>query len=386
MIADKVIYGQAGTYFSLIYFAISLVSSGFEESLSFSYAVIKSSKEKFKSLLFFPILTQLWTALGILIISIIGLKWFNSPLLSINNITAVCIGGIILSEIMRKSLRRFLHLSFCNRTTAASEISLICVYVSLVWGMFYATTSLSLFKLIFPMLIASCVATGILIGKTIRLYRRLPDILSDAQSTPLVRSHRIYNYLSQFIHQIFSGNMLIPLVASYYGFNKAAVMELVRNIIYLVSIILNKIVGPTGEAMLAHMRKENNKSIRTIYNAAHKMGAAIIWIGIVLCVAIFYHKNDFLNLELSLAVFALYLLEHVSIFYERLLRVQGHAQRIFTFNAITLLAALLISPFAYTAEPYRAIGALAAIKALHVLLLRRYGYRIHSRTAPLEIG
>ncbi|MFZ5954474.1 MAG: hypothetical protein ACOYT8_05250 [Candidatus Dependentiae bacterium] len=368
---EPYVYGQSGTYFSLIYCAIALFSSGFEESLSFSYKTITDSKYQFNQLLIKPIVTQaIWATLFFAITIPVLKCYLQVPILQLSNGMFVIILLIIIVEIIRKSLRRFLHISFCNQTTTISEIILIGTYVLFVWGWYLHAKVFTISHLLTPMLIASLISTTLLIVKSSHLYHMLPRKTTKGNYTTRIKKQRIYNYGSQFVHQIFSGNILIPLIAAYYGFNKAGVLELVRNIIYVVSILLNKVLGPSVEALLAHKVKEEHAHYQTIFYYARKACSLLIWCGTFLTLGLFFSQTDVFNVRLSVAVFVLYLLEHVSIFYERLLRVQGHAHLIFKFNMATFAAALALLPCITTSAAYTYIGFLSVIKAIHVFALR----------------
>lgn len=367
---DSYVYGQSGTYFSLMYCAISLFSSGFEESLSFSYNAIITSKNHFITLLIKPIIVQVVGATLFFVITVPLTKWFFTiPFLQIPAPVLCIMLGIIASEITRKSLRRFLHISFFNATTALSEISLILLYVAVVWSWYAMTGTFTLAHLLVPMLFASCVSTMILIIKTMCLYKNLVCTSEKVNYATRIRKHRTYNYASQCIHQIFSGNILIPLIAAYYGFNKAGVLELVKNIIYFVSILLNKVIGPSAEALLAHKIKDEQEHYQTVFNYARTMSSLLIWIGTFLSIGLFFSHIEAFNVRLSVTVFILYVLENTSIFYERLLRVQGHAPLIFKLNMGTFCLSGLLLPLLTTSPAYTYIGLLSLIKAIHVAVL-----------------
>jgi hypothetical protein len=367
---DSYVYGQSGTYFSLMYCAISIFSSGFEESLSFSYNATITSKTNFTTLLLRPIAAQIMWATLFFSVSVPAIKlFFSIPLLQIPAPLLCVMLGIIVSEITRKSLRRFLHISFFNATTALSEIALIVLYVLIVWNWYVWTGVFTLAHLLVPMLFASAISSSILIIKTARLYYKLPCVSEKVSYATRIKKHRMYNYASQCIHQIFSGNILIPLIAAYYGFNKAGVLELVRNIIYFVSILLNKVIGPSAEALLAHKIKEEQEHYQTVFNYARTMSSFLIWIGTFLSIGLFFSHIEAFNVRLSVTVFILYLLENTSIFYERLLRVQGHAQLIFKLNIGTLCLSALLLPCLTSSPAYTYIGLLSLIKAVHVAVL-----------------
>lgn len=255
-------YGLIGFVFSFIYLSIALVNFGFDDSIAPFFSLATINKHNFKRL-FIP---QICFEIIILVSYSIFLFFMapalvhKIPIILHNPMLLYLICGIIISEGMKKTMRSFLHIAFVNKKTTVIELATIMMYITTVWAYYLLGFPITFSLLLIPLFFTSCVGS-IILGYTIyQWFKQLPNSKATPITTHIIKriiKNRFFAYLIQLNHQFFSGNFLVPLFALQCGLQCAAVVKLASHIIHTISSIINKIIGPTSVALLAHYKNKD---------------------------------------------------------------------------------------------------------------------------------
>lgn len=349
-------YGLIGSVFSFIYLSLALSNFGLDDSLAPFFSLSTSSKTHFKRLLL-PQLIPECIILTLLALSIfaLGPKMHHSFIKEpINGVTLLILGGIIVCEGIKKTIRALLQIAFLSRRIAYVELIAILAYVTIVWGSYAYGYALTLTLLFAPLLLTSFVGCLVLGRALYELYKKLPDASNDPIACSIPRriiKNRFFAYLTQINHQFFSGNFLVPMFAMHFGLSHAGVLKLTSHIVHTISAIIHKTFGPTSFALLAHHKNMDMiEKRKAFYMATGYIHQALY--GILLFFAINYkkllmfhaahtHHTHEVYWPLILFFITLHFSEHFFIMYEKFYITEEKIEYLFLLNCLSTLSLYL---------------------------------------------
>jgi len=285
------LYGAMGALFSTVYFVVPIISFSLESSLSPFFKKITQSKKTFRSLFIVQMLpTLLFIALAatlFIIFKNILQSYQSSFTVSYSFIVVILL--LILSESIKKVLRGILYLAFKNKINASIEILSILTYITTIWIYYFVTNTITLHIIFIPMLATSLIATSILSFFVYNFYKTIPSGPKITQKAPILKvlQCRVFNFINQFTHNMFSGNFLIPFFALQFGLGQAGIFKLVSHISYGATSLMRKIFGWTSDAALAQTKDLAPKYKQYVFSAiTQRLNHFLYAIGIFLVINI----------------------------------------------------------------------------------------------------
>lgn len=252
------------TLFALIYLTITVTNFGLDLSIAPFFSQITACKTNFKRYF----LRQLLVQIGIYLISagiaifILSILIPFKQIVSLDWLLLFIIASLIITEGIKKIARIILQIAFFTSITALVEIFYIISYIICFWSYYTFKQTISLYTIFFPMLILSCSATIFLALTIYRFYCTLPSKAASnniALSWKQIGKNRVVNYGYQITKLIFTSNFLIPFFAFSFGLSMAALLELVVAFTQFITVIIQKVFGITGQALLSQMKHKDLK-------------------------------------------------------------------------------------------------------------------------------
>ncbi|MCA9769958.1 hypothetical protein KC460_01150 [Candidatus Dependentiae bacterium] len=371
-VAPAPIYGLAGTFFSLFYLALTVVNMGLDHAMSsfFSYAI--QNKKQFKKI----IGSQL--AISFVMLTLTSCTFcFAQKTFSL--FLAFIIASLFITESVKKTLLVLLQLAFFNKYTTAIEVSSIVLYVGSVWIGYYSGIKFSLYLIFVPMLVYSGLSVALLFLFVYKLYLQLPDTVFECKkvnsSTKNIVVTRLWTWVNQVSHSIFSSNFLVPLFAYQFGLTYAGILKLISTISHSVTSIIRKIGGITSSALFASTKTEDQvvwqKSFLAVTSTINQILYGIIIFFSINCIKILAIKHIPLSgLSVSLVYFFMMITLSESLFvsYESFLITHEYAHYVAFFNLITM-GAIYITYAITRLGPLQTIVLLLAIRIITFCIL-----------------
>lgn len=305
------LYGIISVIFSAIYFATTISTFGLEASLSPYFTIITKSKNIFKKFFFVQFIP-------IILISIAYLPFLgflkNKELL-ISPVLMLTIFILIISESIKKPLRAILYLSLKNKINMTTEIISLIIYTFSIWVIYAFTNTITLDLVFIPLAITSFATTILLLFYVYKIYSVLPNnkIFPESKNSCIYNIYNIYSYIyntcykllnkilfykknnsdqnvkfnnlqinslqikifktrainfaSQFTHNMFSSNFLVPFFAMQFGLEQAGVFKLLSHITYTITMIMRKIFGWACDTLLAQTKNSKLAEKQEIFHS-----------------------------------------------------------------------------------------------------------------------
>jgi len=392
-IADRQLYGLAGTLFSLVYLCVTVADLGLEPSLSPFFAQLTKNRQAFGRFLvvqFIPNVAIIgFLFAGLFCFLLLGRSWFASlgvgmPLLAV-------LGLLTLTECIKKTLRAVLHLAFLNRATAFIGFGTIVSYIATVWGLYGFGFALSLPIIFVPMLVTSSISMMLMIFFVYKFYRSLPQ---DAACTLPYFGRRViasrgFNALNQLSHLLFSSNFLVPFFAFQFGLAHAGLFKLVSHIAYCTTGILRRTFGVASDALLAKSKAMAAQARREVFTRIserlhHALYGIFIFFVINHTKLLTYGGVQLQEASAPLAYLFLLicLSENFFIAYEKFYIMHEKAGRLLFFNVFTMILTYGVIHYAAALSQFGALLSIVAIRVTAFVLLSAASfYTWHLRPA-----
>lgn len=374
-------YGAMGTLFALVFLTTAVFNFGFDFSIIPFFSIYSSSKQLFRSYLLKQIGVQiiLYSFIASIMIFILAnnvLQIKKMP--SISLFLAIIISSLIISEGIKKSLRIILQLGFKSHITATIELFYIISYVSLVWGIYIFTGKISLYTIFLPMLTISLIANSFLLTVIYKFYKKIPAVSSSNRqiSWKEIGYNRITNYGYQLTRELFTSNFLIPFFAMNFGLALAALLELVTALNQFITIIIKKIFGITGQALLSHVKNMHISAKRKVFDMASRNLYTVLIIVVSLIIltykpiiALKAPQASADNTFLGLLFFILLFSENFILLYEKWFIIEEKTLYLIIFNGslLALFWGLLQVP--YLNSPLIILSALIVLRLIACIWL-----------------
>jgi len=371
------LYGEIGIIFSLMYLVILCATAGLDSSLGATDWYTKSSRQS--TLRIFGIHAT-YTAV-LIVIGLITLFCLYTSFVQSNKVLCATITGIIVCEVAKKTAKVYFSLLGNFKKSAFLDVLLTVSYIITIWSIYGITGTLSPITLCVPLFFSAAISA--LYGWHILLchYKNLPSpsttaVTAAARRTPwyAILSIRTYALLTQSTHLVFSGNVLVPLVAAHIGLQQAGIIKLISNCIHTALVIIEKMFGITSTVLFAQtIRKQYVFLLVTRYLLP------IIGIGSVLAIGGIYVfllcKQHLYLFSCMVSYSAIHINNLLSLTYERLLldSKKGHIiLGIALFATLIMYSVWYVTHCSYT----HALMYIAFSRFLYFIGLSVYTFRV----------
>ncbi|MFI5332794.1 MAG: hypothetical protein ACHQVS_01705 [Candidatus Babeliales bacterium] len=387
---DPSFFGMMGIIFSLLYLMTFLANAGFDTALA-PYAQLLTTDRRFWHTIVIPHLRI--QCIVYVFIGICGII-VNPPSL-IRAISSASYGGhaitpyslsiilalLLVTESTKKTLRTIAHLTFHNQLTALVEVSMVSIYVALVWLSYAYYTALSLTLILFPLFITSLISCLILGCCLYDFYQHLPT-----ESTELIPTHRtfistrLYTYGAHLGHILFSSNFLIPFCALHIGLAHTGIFKLISSITHTITTMVYKIFGPTSQALFSHTSTNTYHDKQQLFFTLTQYLHHVLY-GLIIFFVINYAKligthlntNNF-STPLIILFLVIQLTEHMFIVYEKFFIAHHRAAYlcILSLVSLTITGTLLLLPL--PASPVMIMSLVLGIRMITISTLAITAY------------
>lgn len=338
------LYGLAGTFFSLIYMSIVIVNFGFDLTLTTFFTWYIQNKGTKKTLL------QHLALQSFVLMSLIPLWYYLGSFLLFSSIPKFVYGvaGIIaMLEGVKRNIKTTLQLLFLSKYVAILEIATVCLYVTWVWLIFFATGTLTIMNILLPMAVTSFTDACVL--WMIVYWHSTTSATSGASgeiqkpSTGRLARNRFYNWLSQLSSLLFSSNFLTPFFSLIFGLSHAGLFKLMSSITYFITTITHKLLGTTSATLLTHVKQMPLEEKQSLFALITKQCNGILY-GIIVFACINYQAILTLNgisnaasHHLALLFLLLNLIDQFFIVYEKFMLAEEKTASILAINIINII-------------------------------------------------
>lgn len=333
------LYGKIGLLFSAIFLGVHYANMGLDISLVPLFKRATQNRHLFKQLIVQQILYTLIFATGILTLL---LSLFHTT--QYTHFYAPLCALLVLTETYKKNAKNVLHLAFKQRTITITEITTLLIYVGTVWGAIIIGLEPSVGLILVPMLGISLINITVYSWSIRRFYYTLAEqqVASPIEWQYIIKM-RFKNFVYQLTRSLYSGNFLVPLIASQYGLELAGLLKIISMSAYSINSMIQHIFGITSDVFFSSM-KGSHKQIKTTIFA--KLSSYIYHILFVLCLALFLHHRyiQFLSPNMPIEhIYIIYLFllvlfsENIALTHEHLFIVEEKTIILIVSNTLLLI-------------------------------------------------
>ncbi len=369
-------FGYCTALFSIVWLLSTWLNFGFDTSLSPLFHRAVQSHASFWAIIFRPLLLQ---SLLIIIVPFIAVPIAMIKLgFQIDALIITLLAVAAIAETAKRILRSMLHFAGKFKPLAFLEIATNTSYVLFVWGYYlvvcllYGTAEpiISMPVLLLPFALVTFVEVFALLFIVHRWHKELPEL--EPQHTinhkELINT-RATGYLHQLASQCLSSNLIVPLVATYFGLRQAGALSLASNISYYITTCVKRTFGITTGTVLAHAKPHDRETKQALISAATSslylllsvVGCASILVFpyILRCFSLTTDTVDLLPIYLFLFVV---ISEQFLIPFEKIMLTEEHPLTLILFNCCYLV--LLCAVLTYTPSRLFLIVATVAMRII----------------------
>jgi hypothetical protein len=375
-------YGAMSVLLSFIYLGAVIADGGLDATLSTFFGELTRERFTFKKFLLPHWVSVFLVATTLaLIFGLVHEHFFTTVPLSPFVIVSASL--ILIAESFRRSLRMTLQLAFKAKIVTLLDIGTMLIYLTFVWGSYFSgtlfngtplgesplsETPLSL-ELLMGALAFCSVVCSLMMGILVGIWqRKLSDTGSTQKSDHEVSQHevsqnillkkgslqkrlifgRLINGGNTLTHQLFSGNVLVPLVSMSSGLGDAGLIKLASYVAHGLVTIVRKIVGFSGSALLAALKNAPWTAKRPAFWELSRTLYTTLFFSIIAMTSMSSHlvAQEVISNEQSsilLLVILLIVSEGLCISYETLFIIEEKTLYAIALNSTTgLVAGLLI--------------------------------------------
>lgn len=347
---SSIMYGMAGSLFSLIYLTTYMADLGASNSLPPFLHIFKQDKSIFKRFLLFY---SLMPHLPILVICATGITIFIAyKFPSICMSLLICVLLLVILETIRSFLRVLLHITFQAKRAVVTELVIFFAYITIIWvPYFWGKMPLTLERLFFTHLIDSCSSVICLLLLVKAYYVSLPNS-NDGESSKFPAKFgrrlvltRMFNYLLRVSRNMFTSNFLTPFFAIKFGVASAGFFYFASTLVNSMQIVVKSVINYAGGALLASV-KDHSQSAKK--EAFQTLSQKVMYVIIPVIVMLLVNHRSILKLAslsdpvsntlvLSFLFFVISFSEFISVLYEQFYIIEEAANRLFFFKLFELV-------------------------------------------------
>lgn len=367
-------YGQVGFIFSSIYLAVRIADLGnaystvpFLHDLQRSQAICKNILIKF----------FLLPQLPIIILGAIFLCWRINP----EEIKGIFIACIFILETYRLFLRYLLHAQFKNSNVVIVELSSFILFLSCIWMPYWFFGLLSLKTILLAHFVDSLVATANLSWLSIKRYKELPAKVDNEISPPLksLIYGKIFTYLNRLSREITSSNVLTPLYATLFGFEKVSIFYFLGITTTAYQMIIKNTITYSGNALLAQLKNAPNKIKNHAFHLITEKLLLMLIPPLFVIMMLYKEITHFLDKSIVLMLIGFLILmglDLIMYIYEQYYLVQDSAKTFFSLKMTESLVCLAIFYIGPKWSIVQAFSSFIAIKLLITFITMIHSYTV----------
>lgn len=343
----KELYGTSGTLFATIYFLIGITGFGFDYSLLSFFSNYQESKREFAQLAhqYIMRITTVFMIAALLSLIFYSNSHHNIVLFFTRHIPSSLFFYLILifiSESLKKSFDTLAQLSFLNQNIAIIQITMIISYVTMVWSSYFISGIITLNTIFMPMVISSYCELLLLAMIIYKHYQSLPTIIKQAPVKALA-PQRSLHYINQVAKNLFSPNFLMIFISYNLGMSQAGDIRFFTNIITLLYMFFNRVIGMPSGALFSQIKKEPFKKIRFAFLRITNAYIQLLYFFAILIIAFIMPKltNNSISIHVLFFV-AIGFVEYITLTYEKLFIVQKQSNSLAVINSTSLFVLILV--------------------------------------------
>lgn len=363
-------YGLTGIIFSICYLIVTIATTGLDSTLGPIQATL-TSKDALKE----SVQEQSIYSFSLLCISLCIALGIYFPFIQDNMPLCIFIVGISIVEILKKIAKSYMALMGEFRKVAYTELILICSYISMVWGIYAYMHIITLFSLFIPLFISTFIAALYSAYQLISCYSQLPKD-EHLQKKGLYRHAklRMFSWLTHITHCIFSGNVLVPLIASTVGIQHAAILKLVSNCIHTAIATIEKVFGLTSTVLFAYTNSQQKQYVFSLITRyLSPLIVVLSSMGMYGVYTFLFHQNTMHLFPFLLAYSVIHINNLLALTYEKLLLNQTKGAVL--INCTLIATALALFSWYITGSTYTyTLMYIALSRCIYCISLAGYTY------------
>jgi hypothetical protein len=364
-------YGQTGFILSSIYLAVRIVDLGNAYSTVPMLHDIQRSKAVCKELITkFFLLPQL----PVIFFGTMLLIWRVCP-----EISWLLISSIFILETYRLFLRYLLHAQFKNANVVVVELGSFSLFLGCIWIPYLFGRTLTPSSILLAHLADSSVATVFLGLITAIQYEKLPTTSKD-DSLPSARRiiiSKIFTYLNRLSREITSSNVLTPLYASLFGYEKVSIFYFLGIATTAYQMIIKNTITYSGNALLAKLRHAPKEEKSLAFNLITEKLLLMLALPLIVFLMFYYDAAKIIDHSLLLILIGFLVLMSIDLVlhvYEQYYLVQESAPKFFIFKLTESAACMAVFYFGSTWSMTQAFASFIVIKFFITLCTAIHAY------------
>ena len=364
-------YGQTGFILSSIYLAVRIVDLGNAYSTVPMLHDMQRSKAVCKGLVtkFFLI-----PQLPVLLLGATLLIWQVSP-----EISWVLVASIFILETYRLFLRYLLHAQFKNANVVIIELCSFSLFLSCIWIPYLLWGILSPSSILLAHLADSIVATLFLGWLTATQYKKLPATSQDDALPPArgIISSKIFTYLNRLSREITSSNVLTPLYASLFGYEKVSIFYFLGIATTAYQMIIKNTITYSGNALLAQLRHAPKQEKAVAFHLITEKLLLMLALPLIVILMFYYDAAKIIDHSLLLLLIGFLVLMGIDLVmhvYEQYYLVQEAAPKFFIFKMSESAACIGVFYIGPTWSITQAFAAFIVIKLFITFCTAMHAY------------
>ncbi len=386
--AGAIRHGVLGCLLSLIYLATTVVNMGLDSTLAPFLETFSASRKRFVLLTRLLLIPQALFLGTLCILAFIGSSYM--PVINFFQMLAPYFSQHLLAyslltfffESMRKTLRTFLQLSFYFRFAAVVELFGVGVNIIGITLLHYFH-HLTLINSMLILMSAALAQLIILIGGITVWYYTLKDeempALNQSKLYLRISKTRVFSWVLNCLHQLYSGNFLVPVCAFQFGIESASLMKVITSISYWITLVAKKALGVTSNALLAHLKSRSPETqIHAFHFLTEVFNQVLYGLLIFLIIngkKILLHQVQSIptvTWSLLYGMVLLTFLESLFVLYEKWYIVEEDAQTYLGFNLISI--GLLYLVIQMLQAPLAILSAIICIRVITFIALSLFSF------------
>ena len=387
--AGPIRHGILGCLLSLIYLATAVMNIGLDSTLAPFLEIFSESRKRFMVFTRLLLIPQALFLCSLCILAFVGSSYmpainffknlapyFSKHLLAYSLLT-------FFFESMRKTLRTFLQLSFYFRFAAFVELLGVGVNILGIILLHYYH-QLTLPNSLQVLMYAALAQLIILIAGITVWYHSLKD---DEYEAPLkntelffrISKTRLFSWVLNCLHQLYSGNFLVPVCAFQFGIESASLMKVITSISYWITLVTKKALGVTSNALLAHLKSRSPETQIQAFHFLTEVFNQVLY-GLLIFLVINGKKIALHQVQniptvtwsLLYGMVLLTFLESLFVLYEKWYIVEEDAQTYLGFNLVSI--GLLYLVIKTLQAPLAILSAIICIRVLTFIGLSLFSF------------
>jgi len=249
-VVPAALFGQVGSMIACSYLLAAVASAGFYAIIGNSFHAWHTCQRTFLTYIAPHIIGSACVGLLLAFVCLTVTAYY----LPINTAVGLTMGGLVISETIRETLKATTQTIFANKAHTVINTITIAAYCIVVWCRYLWGYNLDLLMLLLPLLCTSLIANSALVFIIARWLAHATEqqkSVTQPSHTALLKA-RIHGATYTFSTLPFNGNMLIPALAWRTGFTDVAGLKLANDATHYIGNLMRKAIYSGSHALFAH--------------------------------------------------------------------------------------------------------------------------------------